>query len=199
MRGTRRDGASTQPVPRRRNTLPGRLLATLAACASAATLIGCSSMGGPAEGIGYRQARFEKMEARRAYETCVEKAYDLDRSARESASPAQYLASARLIDRCESELDAGVVGLEDQRMTAYALSIQNYLKAGEVARARNHLDHFRAAFPNRDLYFADGTSFIDTMSVLLGTTSTSPAALATLNINAGLRDDIKRAHYWKRN
>ena len=50
----------------------------------------------------------------------------------------------------------------EERMRAYALSVQNYFKGGDVASARANLGKFKTAFAGKDLYYADGASFSDT-------------------------------------
>ena len=78
------------------------------------TLAACQTGGGSGfaeEGIGYREARFAEITALRGYRSCAEEAQALDVKARETRSPARYLASARLIERCETELGMGGAGL----------------------------------------------------------------------------------------
>lgn len=169
-------------------------LATLAACQTV-------SGGSPEEGIGYRQARFEQMTAIRAYRACVEDARVLDGKARETRSPAQYLASARLLERCESELgpEGRNVAVEE-RMRATGLAVQNHLRGGDVARAQASLDAFERAFPGRDLYFADGTSFTDAMQALL-TKLAKPeyGEFSTLNVPQALKTEMRRMQHWAKN
>ena len=88
----------------------------------------------------------------------------------------------------------------DERMRAYALSVQNYFKAGEMDRARENLGRFRQAFPENDLYYPDGSSFTATMEVLLGQKKTKGGdAFAMLNVNDELKDEVHRIDYWRRN
>ena len=57
-----------------------------------------------------------------------------------------------------------------------------------------------AAFPGKDLFFDDGTSFIETMSALLGRESGhSFGPYSMLNVNAGLKSEMRRVNYWKNN
>ena len=56
------------------------------------------------EGIGYRESRFAEISAMSSYRKCRHQALDLDKQARKERTPSRYLASARLIDKCESEL-----------------------------------------------------------------------------------------------
>ena len=55
------------------------------------------------------------------------------------------------------------------------------------------------AFPENDLYYADGSSFTATMEVLLGQRETDDyEAFPMLNVNSGLQDEIRRIAYWRR-
>ena len=100
------------------------------------------------DGIGYREARYAEISAMREYRQCRDQALELDTKAREEGSTARYLASARLIEICEAEVgpSAAKTG-EEERMRAYGLSIQNYLKGGDVAKARIVCSDIRRTAP----------------------------------------------------
>lgn len=153
----------------------------------------------PREGIAYREARFAEIAALRRYRECRDEALMLDRQAREAGNPARYLASARLLQRCESDLGAGAAGLAaEERMRAYALAVQNHLKGGDVAAARDGLQRLRAAFPGEDLYYADGSSFTETMDLLLGLGGPgATGALSLANVGADVKAELRRAAYWR--
>lgn len=150
-------------------------------------------------GIGFREARFEAVTAIRDYRACQEEGLALDKQAFASGSAATYLTSARVLEKCEAKLGPAVAGVgKDERMRVYALSIQNYFKGGDVDAARKNFDSFRAAFPDNDLYYADGTSFVSTMDALIGRREPwSFGEFATLNVSDDLRSEIRRIHYWK--
>lgn len=151
------------------------------------------------EGIGFREARFNEISAMRDYRSCRDEAFALDEKARADGSRGRYLASAELLEKCESNLGAESRGLAvDERMRAYALSIQNYFKAGDMERARDNLARFRQAFPENDLYYADGSSFTETMELLLGQRDLK-GGFAMLNVNDELKDEVLRIDYWRRN
>jgi hypothetical protein len=160
-----------------------------------------SSDGGMSEGIGFREARFTEITALRDWRACRDEALNLDSQARAEASPAQYLASARLLEKCESQIGAeGAKVPADDRMRAYALCAQNYLKGGDVPKARETLDRLVSAFPGADLYYANGSSFIDTMEFLTGMSDPATSGdLGIANINNDLKSEFRRAQYWKRN
>ena len=85
-------------------------------------------------------------------------------------------------------------------MRAYALGIQDYLKGGDVAKTSETLGKFRQAFPGKDLYYSDGSSFIETMSALLGQKEKSDyGRFAMLNVNETLKGEMRRIEYWKHN
>jgi hypothetical protein len=169
----------------------------------AVLLVSACATGGPAPNdiLGFREHRSKALEAMRNYRNCNDDAMEMDTKARKSGDAGRYIASARLLEKCESQLslEASEVG-RDERVRSYALSIQNYLKGGDVESARSNLDKFKKAFSGIDLYYQDGSSFIETMEVLLGQKDVRDyGQLAALNVNALLKDEIRRIRYWKRN
>jgi hypothetical protein len=156
----------------------------------------------PPEGIGFRQARFEEVSSMREYRACRDEAMRLDKFARESEEgQAKYLASSRLLDRCESELGPQNSGVaKEERLRAYAVSIINYLKGGDLKKARANLDHFRSTFKGEDLYLSDGASFIDSMELLLKPINgNEPATDSELNPSFALKNEMKRVRHWSLN
>ena len=173
------------------------LVITAAAALSACT----ATTSGPRESIGFREARYAEIAAMRSYRQCRDEALTLDSQARKSGSLGRYLASAQLLERCEADLgpNLGKIATEE-RMRAYAVSIQNYAKAGDIKTARSRLAAFRTAFPGHDLYFADGASFVATMEVLLGMRDRKAVAkFALLNVNDTVKAELRRAYYWQTN
>jgi hypothetical protein len=149
----------------------------------------------PAKGIGYRQARFAEVDAMRAYRACRDEGMALDRQARSGGEPGRYLAVARVLEGCESDLGAAAAMLAvEERMRAYAVAIQSRLKGGDVAGARAGLDRFEDAFPDRDLFFDDGASFIETMDAILD----GPAPPIGANVPRRLADELARVARWSR-
>ena len=178
----------------------GRALFALAA---ATALSACSAFGGgsSSEGIGFREARFVKVESAKEYRACKDDALELDRQAREEGSPARYLASARLLEKCEAGLGSQVAYLPDEeRMRAYGLVVQNYLRGGDLAKARATLDKLRDAFPESDLYYADGSSFTETMALLLSPKKREAVGeFSVVNVDKKLKSELRRVRYWKHN
>ena len=155
----------------------------------------------PMEGIGFREARFQEISAMQQYRQCRDDAIALDEQARSTGNAGRYLASARLLEKCEAEVGPEATGVaQDERMRAYALSVQNYLKGGDVAKAGENFEAFKQAFPGKDLYFFDGSSFIETMAALFGQKKDSDfGKFAMLNVNDTLKGEMRRVRYWKRN
>jgi len=171
--------------------------------AGLALLAACQTTGAApqSEGIGYREARFAEVQAMEDYRACLADAQMLDGQARTARDRAKYLASARLIERCEAELGpaAAQVAVEE-RMRGYGLAVQNYLKAGDVAKARSALRTFESAFPGKDLYYADGSSFIETMHALTGRAEDEDfGRFSMLNVSPSLKDEMRRVSHWSKN
>ena len=165
-------------------------------------LAACTTMGSvPNEGIGFREARFVEISAMREWRKCKADALKLDTQARRNDAPARYLASARLLQGCESRLGPEVSGIApDERMRAFALGIQNQFKGGDVAAARSSLENYRKAHDDHDLYFADGSSFVETMELLLGLRDrTDVGELSMVNVSDTLKSELRRVRYWKHN
>jgi hypothetical protein len=201
MLGTTRPGkdftmlASRKPlqlIPAvRRTVFLGLALAGLSACATDVT--------DPLEGIGYRQARFEQISMMREYRHCRDQGVELDRKARSSGASGTYLASARVLEKCETSLGPDAAGIaRDERMRTYALSVQNYFKGGDVESARDNFGKFKTQFADYDFYYPDGTSFVTTMEALLGQRERwTFGEFSALNINDGLKSEMRRVLYWK--
>jgi len=167
---------------------------------AALALSACVTTSPPQDaGIGYREARFAEMTAIREYRSCRDDGFALGRQARETGDAAKYLASARLLSSCEANLGEETSGIAmNERFQSYALSVQNYLKGGDVQQARENLDRLTGRFPGKDLYYPDGSSFIDTMEMLLGLLPDHAAGrLSTANVNSDLKAEMRRVQYWK--
>ena len=153
------------------------------------------------EGIGFRQARFAEMSAMKTWRDCRDEALALDKSARIKGLASQYLASAKAIEACEANTGPEISGLnQEERMRTMAIASLNFLKGGDMDRARSSFQKFKQHFGIADLRFADGTSFIETMSMLL--TMSEPTSIGTYsmaNVNPVLKSELRRARYWQRN
>lgn len=178
-----------------RTVVSALALGVLASCA-----MDGATTGGPDAGIGFREARFTEISAMREYRSCRDEALVLDRQARLRGSAAQYLRSARIIAKCDSALGPEMAGIaREERMRTYALVVQNRLKGGDVAGARDGLEKFKSAYEGSDLYYPDGTSFTETMELLLSLSDRySIGEFSLTNVNGTLKAELRRARYWKR-
>jgi hypothetical protein len=156
--------------------------------------------GGTTEGIGYRQARFAEMSAMKAWRDCRDQALALDRQARDAGLPARYLASAKALEACEANAGPEIAALNpEERMRAAAVASLNYLKGGDLERARTGFETFKRYFGGRDLHFVDGSSYNETMDMLLGLSEPqSMGALSVANVNPALKTELRRVRYWER-
>ena len=151
--------------------------------------------------IGSRVQNFENIGAVREYRQCNNDAMVADQSARTESAPARYTQSAQLLAKCEAGLGerASLVPVEE-RMRNYALGVQNHFKGGDVVQARANLEKFKAPFADKDLYYADGSSFVDTMEILLGLRDyTALGEFSVANVNSTVKSELRRVRYWKTN
>lgn len=161
----------------------------------------CTLTGGTppaANNFDFREGRYQQVAKIQAYRACRDEALGLDSQARERGSVGAYLNSARVIEKCEAGLGGNADGIQaEQRMRLQALGVQNYFKGGDVKGARGNFDTFKRSFPDRDLYFPDGSSFMATMETLLGQADpTSYGAFAVLNVNRQIKSEIRRLNHW---
>ncbi|MDA1323144.1 MAG: hypothetical protein O3C34_00220 [Proteobacteria bacterium] len=179
--------------------LPALRRTVFAALATVALSACTSDVNGPLEGIGYREARFEQISIMRDYRACRDQGVELDRQARSSGTSGTYLASAQVLEKCETGLGPDAAGIaRDERMRAYALSVQNFFKGGNVEKARDNFGKFKNRFADYDFYYPDGTSFVTTMEALLGQRERwTFGEFSALNINDGLKSEMRRVLYWK--
>ena len=128
---------------------------------------------------------------------CEQQAMEMDRFAQQSGQAAQYLASAKAMLRCVNGI-AFTKGHPDagKALRLMALSVINLVKGGDIDGAHIALKKTQSKFPNKDLYFADYSSFFDTATALLEQQKLSRHQLAALNISSELRTEIERQQYW---
>ena len=135
---------------------------------------------------------------------CKQDGVLLDKSAQEKKSSAQYAASAKTLDQCLADIDeyrdvAPIASIEfiEKRMQVHALTVLNYFKAGDIKHAKLQLRAFELSYPGRDLYFSDYTSFVDSLSLLLGV-DTVASRRKVFNVNSTLASEVSRYRYWQR-
>lgn len=128
---------------------------------------------------------------------CEQQAIEMDSFAQQSGQAAQYLASAKAMQRCVSGITFPKGHPDgDKALRLMALSVMNFVKGGDIDAAQIALKKTQSKFPNQDLYFADYSSFFDTATALLEQQKLSRHQLAALNISADLRAEIERNQYW---
>ncbi len=128
---------------------------------------------------------------------CEQQAIEMDSFAQQSGQAAQYLASARAMLRCVNGIQFTKGHPDsDKALRLMALSVINLVKGGDIDAAQIALKKTQSKFPNKDLYFADYSSFFDTATALLEQQKLSRHQLAALNISADLRTEIERHQYW---
>ncbi len=165
-------------------------------------LAGCiPATTGGGEGIGFRQARFQEISAMRSYRSCVDDAMKVAEDARRQGHAAGYSRSARILEKCEADLGPEATTLaQEERMRAYAVSVLNYVKAGDLASASTNLQTFKKSFDGHDLYLPDGSSFIDSMTLITASKENArPHRIAMMNVSQDLRTEMQRVSFWKRN
>jgi outer membrane PBP1 activator LpoA protein len=130
-------------------------------------------------------------------DACEQQAMEMDSFAQQSGQPAQYLASANALLRCVNGISFPKGHPDsDKALRLMAMSVLNLVKGGDIDAANVALRKTQSKFPNKDLYFADYSSFFDTATALLEQQKLSRHQLAALNISADLRAEIERHQYW---
>lgn len=181
-------------MPRHRITI-----AVVLSALAPAGLAGCLAPPPDLEGIGFRDARYREAQAMRDWRACRDEGLALDREAGQASAPARYLAAARVLEGCESRLGLEAAALAPkERMRAYAIALQARVKGGDTAGARAGLERFRAAFPGSDLYFDDGTSFLDTIEALLSVGAGSSPPRGSANVSGTVDGELRRLARWRR-
>ena len=135
------------------------------------------------------------------FDSCLSNGLEQDALAAASDERGQYLASAKTLSSCESKLrDSASLVATERRMQAKALTVQNFIKGGDIQAARLALTDFETSFNSADLIYADGSSFKDTMRALLYRFDDRVSyKLASLNARRKVKDEVRRAWYWQSN
>ena len=135
------------------------------------------------------------------FDSCLSNGLEQDAQAAASDERGQYLASAKTLSSCDSKLrDSASLVATEKRMQAKALTVQNFIKGGNIQAARLALTDFETSFNSADLIYADGSSFTDTMRALLYRFDDRVSyKLASLNARRKVKDEVRRAWYWQSN
>lgn len=173
-------------------TLLGASMLTLAACS-------LNQTANPIADTSFRESRFEEMQKLQAFRSCRDLALETDTQARARGSSAAFLTSANVLRKCNADLGSAAKSVpENERMRLHALSVVNYFKGGDVEMARRQFDGFKAAWPEHDLYFSGGTSFVATAEALLGRTEPQTfGQFLALNVTDEVKSEMRRINHWK--
>ena len=135
------------------------------------------------------------------FDSCLSNGLEQDAQAAASDERGKYLASAKTLSSCDSKLrDSASLVATEKRMQAKALTVQNFIKGGDIQAARLALTDFETSFNSADLIYADGSSFTDTMRALLYRFYDRVSyKLASLNARRKVKDEVRRAWYWQSN
>ena len=87
---------------------------------------------------------------------------------------------------------------ETERMKNAALSIQNYIKAGNLVQASLNFKKFQNTF-DKDLIYKDGSSFTENVeSILSHKDPNVSGTFALINNSKIIRSELKRINYWSK-
>ena len=147
----------------------------------------------------YRLERYNDIRTTSNYNECRKTAFSLDENASKDVS--KYLASAEHFEKCDRLIqDNNQLVDKNVRLKSIAMSVQNYIKGGDMNRARLMLSHFDYISDGNDLYYPDSSSFKDNMSVILNASETrSSLKLSQRNAKSKIKDEIRRTWYWQKN
>jgi uncharacterized protein YceK len=133
-----------------------------------------------------------------AFAQCQGEAMSWSRLAAKESTAALYYSSARAMDHCLADVADDEVLDSPVAMQAQALMTMEFIKAGDLDAARTALDEFEDRYPNLDLYFADGASFVESAGLLLGGyVQRDVAAGSLLNVGKKLKSELRRVDYWQ--
>ncbi len=136
----------------------------------------------------------------REYKNCIDEGMFFDKKASESvdSSISLYSKSADILSKCDQIVgDYNTIIDQDKRLKNNAFVIQNYLKSGRLKVASLKLQEFKKRF-KRDLVYSDGSSFIANVeSILDFSNEKNSLELELTNNNKRIKNELRRAWYWK--
>lgn len=173
--------------------------ATLGVSMLALAACNMNQTANPMAEASFRESRFEEMQKLQSFRTCRDQALQMDSEARSRGSAAAFLTSARVLEKCNTGLGTAAKSVAaNERMRLHALSVINYFKGGDVEMARRQFDGFKSAWPEHDLYFSGGTSFVATAEALLGRTEPQTfGQFLALNVTDEVKSEMRRINHWK--
>ena len=84
-------------------------------------------------------------------------------------------------------------------MKNFALSIQNFIKAGDIENGKKNLIKFKKIF-DKDLTYKDGSSFIENIETLLNYSNPeNNLNSALINNSKIIKSELRRIQYWSKN
>ena len=137
----------------------------------------------------------------RNYQKCVEDGKKIDHLASQDMvnSKSLFYKSANILTKCEEMIgNNNHFVSEENRMKNFALSIQNFLKSGNINQARLKLKTFKNKF-NKGLMYPDGSDFISNIEILVNYQDPKKELnLAMVNANKKIKNELKRAWHWSK-
>lgn len=181
-----------------RALLTSALLLSLAACnthpSQPEPLFSGPTPAERAEAAAAEQA----MGVRDAFADCRTEGLLMLSHASEQANNGQYQRAGLIFADCLDEPGVAAEIAAEDRLRVLALATLSQVKAGDLATARELHARQEREFEHQDLYFADGTSFTESLDMLLRDTDDSDAAVfSTTNVGAALKSEMRRVRYWQ--
>ena len=137
----------------------------------------------------------------RSYNECIDdgKSFDSLAATKNEEALSLYNKSAKILHDCDFIIRDNLYMVEEnERMKNSALSIQNYIKAGNLIQASLNFKDFQNNF-DKDLTYRDGSSFVENIQTIL--THNSPnksVTFALVNNSRSIRKELKRINYWSK-
>ena len=138
----------------------------------------------------------------RSYNKCIDdgKSFDILAANKKEEADVLLNKSAKILSDCDVLLQNNHYMVNEiERMKIAALSIQNYLKAGNIIQASINFQKFQNNF-NTDLIYKNGSSFIENVeSILNHNVSNISGKFALINNSKAIRSELNRINYWSKN
>lgn len=138
----------------------------------------------------------------RSYNKCIDdgKSFDNLASGKKDEADSLYNKSAKILDDCDALIQNNLYMVnEAERMKIAALSIQNYIKAGNLVQASMNFQKFKNTF-NTDLIYQNGSSFTENVETILAhNDSNISGKFALINNSKVIRSELNRLNYWSKN
>lgn len=138
----------------------------------------------------------------RSYNKCIDdgKSFDNLASGKKDEADSLYNKSAKILNDCDALIQNNLYMVnEAERMKIAALSIQNYIKAGNLVQASMNFQKFKNTF-NTDLIYQNGSSFTENVETILAhNDSNISGKFALINNSKVIRSELNRLNYWSKN